>query len=185
MPTSSRSNWRDLPELGQFQHFHLYTLDVVDVVVSKLARYNANDVQDIDAMITLGLVPHHRLIERFRAAVDGYEMDARAERLPRYIARLHEIERDNFGLGPTEIDIPAGVASEWPQELWSFLLPLMLLRRLRLGNPPQTSSSIWSSTSAARCNIPVPQRIPRNPNESCYLATGSIGDALQGLARVL
>jgi Nucleotidyltransferase of unknown function (DUF6036) len=75
-------NWRDLPELGQLQHFRLHTLDVVDVVVSKLARYNANDVQDIDAMITQGLVPYQLLIERFRAAVDGYEMDARAERLP-------------------------------------------------------------------------------------------------------
>ena len=104
--------WRDLPELGLFQHFQLYTLDVVDVVVSKLTRYDANDAQDIDAMITKGLVPHQRLIERIRAAVEGFEMDARAERLPRYIARLHEIEREHFGLGPTKIEIPAGVASE-------------------------------------------------------------------------
>jgi hypothetical protein len=94
------------------KHFRLQALDIVDVVVSKLARYNANDVQDIDAMITQGLVPHHALIERFRAAVESHEMDARADRLPRYIARLHQIERDYFGLPPTNIEVPAGVASE-------------------------------------------------------------------------
>jgi hypothetical protein len=53
------------------------------------------------------LVPHDTLIERFRAAVEGYERDARAERLPDYIRHLHQIERDYFGLGPTNIEIPA------------------------------------------------------------------------------
>lgn len=75
-----RPKWRDLAELDQFEHFHLQALDIVDVVVSKLARFNANDVQDIDAMIAQGLVPHSALIERFRAAVESYEMDARADR---------------------------------------------------------------------------------------------------------
>jgi hypothetical protein len=104
--------WRDLAGIDQFEHFHLQALDIVDVVVSKLARFSANDVQDIDAMIAQGLVPHSALIERFRAAVESYEMDARADRLTRYIARLHQIERDQFGLPPTNIEIPAGVASD-------------------------------------------------------------------------
>lgn len=75
-----RPKWRDLAELDQFEDFHLQALDIVVVVVSKLARFNANDVQDIDAMIAQGLVPHSALIERFRAAVESYEMDARADR---------------------------------------------------------------------------------------------------------
>ena len=102
--------WHEFTELGELNHFRIEVLDVVDVVVSKLARYNANDAQDIDAMITRGLVPHGLLIERFKAAVDGYEMDAHAEaKLPRFIGRLHQIERDHFGLPPTHIEIPAGV----------------------------------------------------------------------------
>jgi hypothetical protein len=57
-----------------------------------------------EAMIAQGLVPHSALIERSRAAVESYEMDARADKLPTYIARLHQIERDQFGLPPTNIE---------------------------------------------------------------------------------
>jgi hypothetical protein len=103
--------WREIPKL-RLKHFEPQALDVVDVVVSKLARFNANDVHDIDAMVAQGLVPHRRLINRFRAAVEAYEMDSRADRLPTYIRRLHQIERDGFGAGPTNIEVPAGVASE-------------------------------------------------------------------------
>lgn len=53
---------------ANLKHFRIEVLDVVDVVVSKLARYNANDAQDIDAMITRGLVPHGLLIERCETA---------------------------------------------------------------------------------------------------------------------
>jgi hypothetical protein len=31
---------------------------------------------------------------------------------PRYLRRLHQIERDYFGADPTEIDVPAGVGPE-------------------------------------------------------------------------
>jgi hypothetical protein len=84
-------------------------LDVVDVVVSKLKRFNANDQSDIDAMIERGLVPHDRLIDRFRAAVDEFMGDARAEDLPKYVANLHRVERDMLVVPETEIELPSWI----------------------------------------------------------------------------
>lgn len=58
--------WHSLPVLnGSLRHFELEVLDVVDVVVSKLKRFNANDVGDVTAMIAQDLVPHGELVARF------------------------------------------------------------------------------------------------------------------------
>ena len=40
----------------------------------------------IEAMIARALVPHDLLIERFKRAVEYFEMDARAEELPKYVS---------------------------------------------------------------------------------------------------
>jgi hypothetical protein len=101
--------WHELPDLGHLEHFHILVLDVVDVVVSKFGRFSTNDQFDIDAMIDLGLVPHDLLIDRFRSAVDAFAMDARANKLTKYISYLHRIERDSFNVDPTTIELPAGV----------------------------------------------------------------------------
>lgn len=82
------------------------TLDVTDVIVSKLKRFNANDQADADAMIGLRLVEHAQLLERFRSAFDEFRYDARAAELPRYVANLHRVERDMFRVPETEIDVP-------------------------------------------------------------------------------
>lgn len=84
-------------------------LDVVDVVVSKLKRFSANDRSDVEAMIERGLVPHGRLVERFVAAVESFEGDARAEDLPAYVENLHEIERDALGVEETDVELPGWV----------------------------------------------------------------------------
>jgi hypothetical protein len=105
LPQSPR--WIDRPELNaSLRHFDLEVLDVVDVVVSKLKRFNANDQSDVDAMVAGDLVPHERLLERFRAAVDFYAMDARAEDLPRYLSNLHRVERDFLDVPETPIELP-------------------------------------------------------------------------------
>lgn len=91
------------------RYFRVDVLDVVDVVVSKLKRFNANDQGDISAMIRRGLVPHDRLVERFRSAVDVFSGDARAEELPRYVAHLHRLERDQYDVGETEIELPGWI----------------------------------------------------------------------------
>lgn len=103
-------SWHPVPEInGALDHLELRVLDVVDVVVSKLKRFNSNDQGDIDAMIQRDLVAHERLIDRFRAAVDEFLGDARAEDLPAYVANLHRVERDMLVVPETEIELPSWI----------------------------------------------------------------------------
>jgi hypothetical protein len=95
----------DLP----LQWFEVATLDVVDVVVSKLARFHADDRGDIDAMVKRGLVPHARFVSRFRDAVDERSTDARADQLPTYVERFHTVERDMIGVDETPIHLPSWI----------------------------------------------------------------------------
>jgi len=102
--------WRPVPSLNAvLERLDVVVLDVVDVVVSKLKRYHANDQSDIDAMIDLGLVSHDRLLERFRAAVDELSGDARAQDLSKYVAHLQRVERDMLGVAETEIELPSWI----------------------------------------------------------------------------
>jgi hypothetical protein len=55
------------------------------------------------------LVPHERLIERFRSAVDMFLGIAREVELPRYIANLHRVERDMLLVPETEIELPSWI----------------------------------------------------------------------------
>lgn len=93
----------------ELNHFQIEVLDVTDVVVSKLKRFHANDSSDIAAMVDLDLVDHARLIERFRAAVEAFSVDARAEDLPRYVRNLHRVERDLFLVPETVIELPSWI----------------------------------------------------------------------------
>jgi hypothetical protein len=75
--------WHPLAALNaDLERFRIEALDVVDVVVSKFKRAHAVDMDDIAAMVDAGTVPHARLIERFRSAVDLFSCDARASDLP-------------------------------------------------------------------------------------------------------
>ena len=91
---------------GSLTSLDIHVLDVVDVVVSKLKRFHANDVEDVAAMIERGLVDHARLVERFREAVDAFAMTAYADDLPKYVRTLHRVERDLFDVAETEIELP-------------------------------------------------------------------------------
>lgn len=103
--------WNDTEALNaRLRRLALKVLDVTDVVVSKLKRFNANDVQDISAMVDSGLVTHEKLISRFREAIDYYQFDARAEDLPTYVTNLHVVERDFLGVDETEIELPSWIA---------------------------------------------------------------------------
>ncbi|MFO0760134.1 MAG: DUF6036 family nucleotidyltransferase [Byssovorax sp.] len=102
--------WHPLPALnGSLRVFAVMVLDIVDVVVSKTKRFSANDQSDVQAMIDRDQVPHDRLVERFRSAVDVFSGDARAEDLPRYVRNLHRIERDMLGVGESEIELPGWI----------------------------------------------------------------------------
>lgn len=99
--------WHPLDRINpSLDHFELSVLDIVDVVVSKLKRFNADDQSDIAAMIDRDLVPHGALITRFQLGVDYLHGDARAEDLPKYVSNLHRVERDQFGAPETEIELP-------------------------------------------------------------------------------
>ena len=105
-----RPIWHSLQTLNlDLENFEIMALDVVDVVVSKLKRFSANDRDDIDAMVEKKLVSHNNLISRFESAVDVYAMDARASELPRYLENLHRVERDFFATSESEIELPSWV----------------------------------------------------------------------------
>jgi len=96
--------WNHVSTL-QLDHFDVQALAVVDVIVSKLKRFNANDVSDADAMIKAGLVDHAELVGRFQSAFIEFSHDSRAAELERYVANLHRVERDMLGVSETEFDL--------------------------------------------------------------------------------
>src|SRR5688572_7815947 len=75
--------WQPASALDHLVHFEVVVLDATDVVVSKLKRFIARDVEDLGAMIDRDVVSHRLLVERFRSAVDAWSMDARADDLPK------------------------------------------------------------------------------------------------------
>lgn len=104
--------WHALAALNaRLEHFDVYVLDVVDVVVSKIFRFSANDRSDIDAMVERELVAHDRLLTRFHSAVDVMAHDSRSRLLTDCIDNLHTVERDAFGVDESPIPLP-----EWLEE---------------------------------------------------------------------
>ncbi|MFT5680958.1 MAG: hypothetical protein ACI8RZ_001864 [Myxococcota bacterium] len=92
-----------LPPEPQWNHFDLrlnnftiQLLDIADVVVSKLKRFNTNDQDDIRAMVEDGKVDHERMVERFKEVIERYKFDGRAQHLERMADRLNMAERDWF-----------------------------------------------------------------------------------------
>ena len=94
----------------RLSNFTIYMLDPVDVVVSKLKRFNHFDQEDIRAMIELEVVEHAALIDRFCSAVAQHAFEARAEDMPGYVANLHRLERDEFCVEETQIELPSWIA---------------------------------------------------------------------------
>lgn len=99
--------WRPVVELnGELRQVRVEVLDVVDVVVAKLARLHGRDREDIAAMEERGLLSHAHLLDRFRSAVERIWHDARADDLPRIVRGLHWLERDLLGEPESEIELP-------------------------------------------------------------------------------
>lgn len=99
--------WHHSTALGHLAHFEVHLLAIVDVVISKLKRFIARDVDDIDAMIQRQAVPHDDFVARFRDAVEYNSLGAGADDLPRYVERFHQVERDMFGVPETAIELPS------------------------------------------------------------------------------
>jgi hypothetical protein len=108
-----RAIWHPQTALnGQLHRLHVEVLDVVDVAVSKLKRLSPSDEAHIEAMVEAGLLPHHGVVSCFNEAVDAFLGDAREEDLPKYVANLHRIERDTYGVAPTAIELPSRLTDE-------------------------------------------------------------------------
>jgi hypothetical protein len=101
--------WHRVAELDSLVSIRIDVLDVVDVVVSKLVRFHANDIRDVEAMVARELVPPGRFVDRFRAAMDYLLGDAREGNLRTYVRNLHRVERDLLGVEETEIELPARI----------------------------------------------------------------------------
>lgn len=86
-------------------HFDVEVMSIVDVVVGKLARFNANDRSDIDAMVGRGLVAHTDVVRCFRDALD-FKMDLTCDEFGRYVRHLHVVERDMLAVPESEIEEP-------------------------------------------------------------------------------
>lgn len=104
--------WHPIAELNSvLQRFEVLALDVVDVVVAKLKPFRTTDKTDIGAMIDRDLVPHDRLLERFRSAAYDWAHGADADKLHTYVTNLNEVERDMLGVEESEIELPSSAAS--------------------------------------------------------------------------
>jgi hypothetical protein len=102
--------WHPLPELNAvLSSFEIRVLDVLDVVVSKLARFHPDDRADILAMVKRGLVSHRSLLARFEAAIDVWKDGAHADKLPACVRNLNRLERDYLGIEESEIELPSWV----------------------------------------------------------------------------
>lgn len=100
-------HWIPLEALNAtLEHLDVRVLDIVDVVVSKLKRFSADDRSDIDRMVALGHVDHGALLRRFESAWDLFLHDARAPDLVRYARHLNMVERDMLGCPETAFELP-------------------------------------------------------------------------------
>lgn len=90
-------------------HFDIVVLDIADVLVSKLKRWNANDRADARAMIEGQHVDHDTLVQRFSATIEKYKFDGRADLLPLMADRLNRAEANWFLTDETAFDFPEDV----------------------------------------------------------------------------
>lgn len=94
---------------GKLQHFRVEVLDIIDVIVSKLKPFRAQDMDDIRYLADLGLIDSEGLVEQFKSAVEYWSMDARVSHLPKYVENLHVVQRDMLGVEESWIELPRWV----------------------------------------------------------------------------
>jgi hypothetical protein len=100
-----RAAYRPVPGMDGLKNFSVQVLDVLDVAVSKLARFKASDVADIRAVVERGLISHGAFVGRFKEVLVAHCMDARREDFPKYLRNFNTIERDFFHVKETAIDL--------------------------------------------------------------------------------
>lgn len=99
-----------VPSGVAYRHIRLEVLDVVDVVIAKLARFHKTDRDDIAAMAERDLIEPQRFAQRFGSAVSRWWHDARADELPRIVRNFHQVQRDELFVWPSRVELPPWVA---------------------------------------------------------------------------
>lgn len=105
LPTEPLWHEHDLELNG----FVVLVLDVVDVVLSKLRRFNVHDQDDIQAMANGGHIDHARMVTGFRQIIDCYGFDARGQDLQVMVERFNEIEEEWLYNTPTHFELPSWI----------------------------------------------------------------------------
>lgn len=100
-----RPSYHPVPSMVGLKNIEVQVLDVLDVAVSKLARFKASDVNDIRAVVERNLISHPAFLARFKAVLNAHSMDARRDDFPKYVKNFNTIERDFFHVKETEIDL--------------------------------------------------------------------------------
>lgn len=98
-----KSLWKSFEKLT---NFHIELLEVVDVVVSKLRRFNTNDIKDIKEMTDRNLVDPTQLVHQFELAKEQWLLGSRAHELPKIIENLHTVQRDFLLTEETPVELP-------------------------------------------------------------------------------
>lgn len=86
-------------------NFRVEVLDIHEVVVSKLKRWNSSDRDDARAMVEGSHVSHTVLVECFERMANDYRFTADCRRLPKMAERLNELERDAFAMEETVFEL--------------------------------------------------------------------------------
>lgn len=100
-----RPSFHPVPIMAGLKNIEVHVLDVLDVAISKLARFKASDVNDIRAVVERDLIGHPAFLARFKAVLNAHSMDARRDDFPKYVSNFNTIERDFFHVKETEIDL--------------------------------------------------------------------------------
>ncbi|MDE2291298.1 MAG: hypothetical protein KGL53_04380 [Elusimicrobia bacterium] len=100
-----RPEFETVASLSDLRRLRVRALGVVDVVVSKLKRFHANDRSDIREMVEADLVAPTRLAHRFRSAFEMTGLGAGREELARCVENLHFVEREFLGVAETAFEL--------------------------------------------------------------------------------
>ncbi len=87
-------------------NFEIRILDLADVAVSKLKRWNADDREDIRAMIEGDHLERRHFLSRFQEVIERYRSDGRADLLRVMAQRFNQAEEDWFGVDGTPFHFP-------------------------------------------------------------------------------
>lgn len=94
-------------ELGLgLRHLDIRALDLVDVAISKLKRFDSRDESDIDWLVANEYVSLQDFRARFHLAYDDAAESSKEDLLERVVRHFNRVERDYFAASETPVEPP-------------------------------------------------------------------------------